>query len=80
MDNNHNNETQRLFSTFEAAIWIGMSEHWLKTSRFRPELDGPPFIKVGRRTVRYDVRDLNTWLEQRRYRGTHEIYVRRAEQ
>lgn len=63
----------KLLTTAEAARCLGVSVHWLKTSRFRPELDGPPFIKIGRRVVRYDVQDLNTWLDRRRYRGTHEI-------
>lgn len=61
----------RLLTTSEAAMWLGMSEHWLKTSRFRPELDGPPFVKIGR-SVRYDSGDLDAWLERRKFRGTYE--------
>ena len=61
-----------LVSTDRAARMIGMSAHWLKTSRFRPELDGPPFLKIGR-SVRYDIRDLTAWMDHRRYRGAHEI-------
>ncbi|WNJ99932.1 helix-turn-helix domain-containing protein [Thalassospiraceae bacterium LMO-JJ14] len=73
MTSDRDNEKRRLLTTSEAAEWLGMSVHWLKTSRFRPELDGPPFIRIGRRTVRYDIHDLNAWLDRRRYRGTHEI-------
>lgn len=68
-------DSARLVSTNIAARFIGMSVHWLKASRFRPELDGPPFIKIGR-AVRYDLRDLDSWLDGRRYRGTHEFSIR----
>ena len=61
----------RLLSTKEASAFIGMSEHWLKASRHKPELDGPPFLKIGR-AVKYDPRDLEAWLAQRRFRGTYE--------
>ena len=71
-------EQRRLLTTSEAAQWLAGSEQWLKTSRFRPELDGPPFIKIGSRAVRYDVHDLNTWLDRRRYRGTHEAVIGRV--
>lgn len=64
---------KRLLTTVEAACYLGVSEHWLKTSRFRPELDGPPFIKMNR-AVRYDIHDLNAWLDAHRFRGTHEIF------
>lgn len=72
MNSETKHERQRLLTTREAAAWLGMSEHWLKTSRFRPELDGPPFIKIGR-AVRYDTADLNKWLDAHRFRGTHEM-------
>lgn len=65
--------SQKMLTTRFAAAYIGMSEHWLKASRFRPELDGPPFIKIGTRSVRYSSMDLDEWLSQRRYRGTHEL-------
>ena len=61
----------RLLTTEEAAVCLSVSVHWLKASRFRPELDGPPFIKIGR-MVRYDLRDLEEWMARRRFRGTHE--------
>ncbi len=38
----------RLLRTNEAANYLSVSEHWLKASRFRPELAGPPFVKIGR--------------------------------
>lgn len=63
---------RRLLSTVEAAGFLAVSEHWLKAARYRPELAGPSFIKIGR-TVRHDPRDLDQWLCERKFRGTHEI-------
>jgi hypothetical protein len=64
--------TLKLLSTEKAAMCLSVSIHWLKASRFRPELDGPPFVKIGR-TVRYDIRDLEEWISSRKFRGTHEL-------
>ena len=61
----------KLLTTEEAANCLSVSEHWLKASRFRAELDGPPFVRIGR-TVRYDLSDLEAWLARRKFRGTHE--------
>ena len=63
---------RHLLSTEAASEFLGMSSHWLKAARFRPELAGPIFCKLGR-TVRYDTQDLEVWLEERKFRGTHEI-------
>ena len=67
-------ETQsiQLVTTPEAAELLRVSEHWIRASRFRPELDGPPFIKIGR-SVRYDLRDIEDWVNRRKFRGTHEL-------
>ena len=67
----HEADTFRLLDTQETSEFLGMSAHWVKASRQKPELDGPPFLKIGR-TVKYDTRDLEVWLAQRRFRGTHE--------
>lgn len=50
----------------EAAPYIGMSKMYLRISRMRG--DGPPYLKIGR-AVRYDVRDLDRWLESKRVAG-----------
>lgn len=60
-------------NTQETSEFLGMSIHWVKASRHKPELNGPPFLKIGR-TVKYDPRDLEVWLDQRRFRGTYEIH------
>jgi hypothetical protein len=75
MPNNHTDIPIKLLSTEEAAACLSVSVHWLKASRFRPELDGPIFVKIGR-TVRYDIRDLEEWITRRKFRGTHELVIK----
>ena len=67
----HETEHFRLLDTQETSEMLGMSAHWVKAARQKPELNGPPFLKIGR-TVKYDTRDLEAWLDQRRFRGTYE--------
>jgi hypothetical protein len=67
-----------LFNTKEAAQYICMSMHWLKATRFRPELMGPPFIGLSERAIRYSKEDLDMWLKERRYRGTWEYPAKKG--
>jgi len=62
---NENPQKQRIPEK-EAAPYIGMSKMYLRISRMRG--DGPPYLKIGR-AVRYDVRDLDKWLESKRIAG-----------
>jgi len=61
--------TKVVLRSNEAAIFIGMSESFLRQSRIYGDLPGrtpgPPYLKVGR-AVRYLVADLETWLEEHR--------------
>ena len=53
----------------EAAQYIGMSRSFLRQNRMTGLIGnrtpGPPYIKIGR-SVRYQLSDLNVWLEQHR--------------
>jgi predicted DNA-binding transcriptional regulator AlpA len=51
----------------EAASYVGLSISFLNQARLRGS--GPTFLKLGR-AIRYDSRDLDTWLELRRTRST----------
>ena len=53
-----------------AARYIGMSDSWLRQTRMVGRSDGPPFLRMGARTVRYLPTDLDKWLEERR-RNAH---------
>ena len=50
----------------EAAPYTGMSRMYLRIARMRG--DGPPYLKIGR-AVRYDIRDLDAWLQTKRKAG-----------
>lgn len=48
----------------ELAAWIGLSLETVQQWRGRGE--GPPFIKMGPRCVRYHVPAVREWMERRR--------------
>lgn len=59
---------KRILDETEAAEYIGMSKYYLRAWRRRGFKNGTPapaYIKLGR-SVRYDVNDLDRWLEQNR--------------
>ncbi|GMV90538.1 MAG: hypothetical protein AMXMBFR82_03160 [Candidatus Hydrogenedentota bacterium] len=64
--------TARLLSPAEAARYIGMSPSYLANSRCQGNLPGrtpaPPYIRIGR-TIRYDVHQLDEWIEQHTHGG-----------
>jgi predicted DNA-binding transcriptional regulator AlpA len=47
----------------EAAPYLGMTPSWLRKGR--RDGTGPPYIRIGR-TVRYIIRDLDSYREQHR--------------
>lgn len=55
-----------LLTTKEAAEYIGYSEQALNTSRGKGKTLGgknpPQHVKVGRKTVRYRLTDLDEWI------------------
>ena len=55
----------RTLTDRDTAIYIGMSESWLRQARMNGNPDAPPFVKIGR-AVRYLRDDLDAWLESRR--------------
>jgi predicted DNA-binding transcriptional regulator AlpA len=55
---------QRIFRTREAAEYLGLAASTLE--KMRLSSDGPRFVRLGGRAVGYDVRDLDSWLDQQR--------------
>jgi excisionase family DNA binding protein len=55
-----------LLTTKEAAEYIGYSEQTLNTSRVSNKkiggIDPPKHVKIGGRTVRYRLSDLDAWI------------------
>lgn len=54
---------EKLFTTREAAEYLGVSEAHLQ--RMRSEGGGPSFCRIGKRRVGYRAGDLSTWLGNR---------------
>jgi len=59
---------KRSFTEQEAATYIGLSRSFLRQARMtgplQSKIPAPPFIKLGSRTIRYLVEDLDNWLGQ----------------
>ena len=58
---------QRALTEKQAADYLSVSRSLLRQSRMNGErenrLSGPPFIKLGSRSIRYLKEDLDNWLE-----------------
>lgn len=58
---------QRALTEEQAAEYLSVSRSLLRQSRMNGErenrLSGPPFIKMGSRSIRYLKEDLDQWLE-----------------
>lgn len=57
-----------IFDTQAAAKHCGLSKPTLE--RYRLTGDGPAFLKIGRKSVRYRLEDLNDWLASRLRKST----------
>lgn len=71
-----NVKRRRLLTSKEAAEYLGISDGYLRLSRSTGATKGrmspPPHIRIGR-GVRYDVKDLDTWISlQPRYHTSNE--------
>ena len=58
---------KRLLNETEAASYIGLSRSFLQKARTgclpAGAIDPPVCVRVGSRAVRYDISDLDTWIE-----------------
>jgi excisionase family DNA binding protein len=61
------NETEQM-DTHEAAKYLAVSVPTLK--RWRQRNEGPPFLRVGPRAIRYVKEDIDSWLDTRRTAAT----------
>ncbi|MDP8243579.1 MAG: helix-turn-helix domain-containing protein [Candidatus Hinthialibacter antarcticus] len=59
-----------LLSTTQAADLIGVEPRTLECWRQRG--DGPPFVSISRRCVRYDICDLHHWIDDHKKQSTWE--------
>jgi predicted DNA-binding transcriptional regulator AlpA len=52
----------------DAAELLGLSSRWLELRRLKG--DGPPFVRVSPKCVRYRMGDLQAWIAARRRKDT----------
>jgi len=56
---------KRYLTTEEAAEYLGLSHRTLQDWRCAKE--GPPYVVLGPRNIKYDIRDLDAWVDERRF-------------
>lgn len=61
--------TRRLLTTKEAAEYVGRGKNTFEQERLRG--GGVPFVRLGR-SIRYDVVDLDAWIDSHKHRSTSE--------
>lgn len=61
---------QQYLNTQQAAELIGVELRTLESWRQRG--DGPPYVSISRRCVRYDINDLTQWINQHKKQATWE--------
>jgi predicted DNA-binding transcriptional regulator AlpA len=62
-----------LLVTKQLAEWLGVSVQWLEIGRSRGY--GPPYKKLGRKSIRYRVGDVLKWLDERSHKSTADYVV-----
>jgi len=60
----------RYLTTKQAAARLGMSYQWMEMRRVCG--GGPRFARIARNAIRYDVEDLDAWVEARKAASTAE--------
>jgi predicted DNA-binding transcriptional regulator AlpA len=61
----------KLVSQRQAAEMLGLSARTLESMRLK--CIGPSFVRLSRRCVRYQVVDIQAWIEQHRVKTENEI-------
>jgi predicted DNA-binding transcriptional regulator AlpA len=56
---------QRYLTTDQAAEYLGQKPRTLQD--WRCDKIGPPFVVLGPRNIKYDIRDLDAWVDERRF-------------
>jgi excisionase family DNA binding protein len=70
MKSNSSAPPRRLLTERRAAEYLDLSPRTLEKWRAEKSFDGPRFVRVGTRNVRYAIDDLDEWISARRRRST----------
>jgi predicted DNA-binding transcriptional regulator AlpA len=68
-------DDDEMLSTQAVADWLGVSTAWLEMRRHGKE--GPPFIRIGPKCIKYRRGAVRAWLEKRSHFSTAEYSTRR---
>jgi len=66
--------TQHLLNTQQTATLLGVSKAFLERDRWAGAKI--PFIRIGSRTVRYRLEDINTYIESNQRHSTSDTAIR----
>ena len=62
-------EGGELVDTRQAAAYMKLQPATLEQWRWNRGSDGPPFIRLSARAIRYRRRDLDEWIERQKYQS-----------
>ena len=64
-------EPERLLTPIQAADFLSLTPRWLELKRYHG--DGPPFVRVSARCIRYRLSDIEDWVDCRIRTSTSDL-------
>ena len=64
-------EPERLLTPIQAADFLSLTPRWLEMKRYHG--DGPPFVRVSARCIRYRLSDIEDWVSCRIRTSTSDL-------
>ena len=64
-------EPERLLTPIQAADFLSLTPRWLELKRYQG--DGPPFVRVSARCIRYRLSDIEDWVACRIRTSTSDL-------
>ena len=71
MEDDAVHEPERLLTPIQAADFLSLTPRWLEMKRYHG--DGPPFVRVSARCIRYRLSDIEDWVDCRIRTSTSDL-------
>ncbi len=71
MEDDAVHEPERLLTPIQAADFLSLTPRWLELKRYQG--DGPPFVRVSARCIRYRLSDIEDWVDCRIRTSTSDL-------
>ena len=71
MEDDAVHEPERLLTPIQAADFLSLTPRWLELKRYHG--DGPPFVRVSARCIRYRLSDIEDWVDCRIRTSTSDL-------